>query len=88
MKVYGSREDARRRHAGAAASADATVKTVVRIVRRLGVVLGAALDACISELAREDMYATAQTLRDDLKPLVDALVHFEAEVEVDDGTEV
>jgi len=60
------------------AAASPQVQTIVRIVRRLGVVLGAALDASIRELARADMIATAETLRDELKPLVDALVHFEA----------
>jgi len=51
-------------------------------------VLGAALDACISELISHNMVATAETLRDDLKPLVDALVHFnveDAREDVEDG---
>lgn len=81
------RETARRRSAGEAApSAEATVTTVVRIVRRLGVVLHAALDCAVRELASNDMVATAETLRDELKPLCDALVHFEANAELEDLT--
>lgn len=87
MRDYGSRESARRRHAGEAASAAETVLTVIRIVRRLGVILDAALTAAISELLRNDMLATAETLRDELKPLCDALIHFEALAEKEDDDE-
>lgn len=68
---FGSREGRARQ------GESAQVQTIVRIVRRLGVVLGAALDCSIRELAGHDMIATAEILRDELKPLVDALVHFE-----------
>jgi len=79
---YGSRGDRR------AEGESAQVRTIRNIVRRMGVVLGAALDACISELISHNMVATAETLRDDLKPLVDALVHFnveDAREDVEDG---
>lgn len=79
------RDDERRRSAGATApSATDMVATTVRIVRRLGVVLSAALDCAVRELASHDMIATAETLRDELKPLCDALIHFEAIAESED----
>lgn len=78
---YGSREDARRRLAGETAQ----VRTIVNIVRRLGVVLGAALDCAIREMIQAEMIATAETLRDELKPLVDVLVHFTFEEVEEDG---
>jgi len=84
IREYGSREDARRRSAGVTPSAEATVETVVRVVRRVGVTLSAALDCAIRELAEHDMVASAETLRDELKPLCDALIHFEAEAEAED----
>lgn len=65
----------------------AQVLTIVRIVRRLGVVLGAALDCAIREMIEAEMIATAESLRDELKPLVDSLVHFELE-DSDNGTQV
>lgn len=84
---YGSREDARRRSAGATA----TVLTIRNIVRRMGVTLNAALDCAISEMLAHSMVETAGALRDELKPLVDALVHFEVDeldnAEDDDGDE-
>lgn len=63
----------------------ATVKAVQNVMRRFGVVLGAALDAAISELIRNELINTAECLRDEIKPLVDSLVHFE--VGGDDGDE-
>jgi len=63
----------------AAEEREATTRAVRSIVRRLGVVLGAALDAAISEMLRHQMIDTAGELRDSLKPLVDGLVHFELE---------
>lgn len=73
MRNLGSREEAKRRRVAESAQ----VRTIINIVRRLGVVLGAALDAAIREMIQHEMLATAETLRDELKPLVDALVHFE-----------
>jgi len=66
------------RKPGASAIDPGTVKTVVHIVRRLGVVLNRALDVAITQLLAQEMLATAEALRDDLKPLCDALIHFEA----------
>lgn len=66
----------------------ATIKAVTNIVRRLGVVLGAALDASISELLKQGLVSTAETLRDELKPLVDCLVHFTHEGNDDGETEL
>jgi len=86
MLDSGSRKN--RRAAAALSPAEereATVRAVTNIVRRLGVVLGAALDASISELIKGDFIGTAETLRDELKPLVDSLVHFTLE-ENHDGT--
>lgn len=68
---HGSRGDRR------AEGESAQIRTIRNIVRRLGVVLGAALDACIHELLEHNMVGTAENLRDELKPFVDALVHFE-----------
>lgn len=85
-RQYGSREDARRRLAGATAST-ASVITMRNIVRRMGVTLNAALDCCISELIAHNMVNTAASLRDELKPLCDALVHFDLTEEDDDGDE-
>jgi len=80
MLDSGSRKN--RRAAAALSPAEereATVRAVTNIVRRLGVVLGAALDASISELIKGDFIGTAETLRDELKPLVDSLVHLTIE---------
>jgi len=85
MRDHGSRKN--RREAALLSPAEhreATVRAVTNIVRRLGVVLGAALEASISELIKGEFVATAETLRDELKPLVDSLVHFTLEAE-DDG---
>jgi len=86
MKQHGSREN--RREAAALSPAEhreATVRAVTNIVRRLGVVLGAALEATMSELIKGQFIATAETLRDELKPLVDSLVHFQLQAGDDDG---
>jgi len=81
MRHYGSRD-----HRARPSAASESTLTMVRIVRRLGVVLSAALDCCIRELAANDAIATAETLRDELKPLCDALIHFELDAaEEDDG---
>lgn len=80
MRNYGSREN--RREAASFSPQEfreGTITAVRNIVRRLGVVLGAALDAAIGEMIQHDMIASAEELRDQLKPLVDALVHFEVE---------
>jgi len=54
------------------------VRTVVTVVRRLGVVLGRAHDICERDLLSSGFHETAAALRDELKPLIDALVHFDA----------
>jgi len=61
----------------AAEEREVTTRAVQSVVRRLGVVLGAAHSAAESELIRHGMSQTATELRDSLKPLIDALVHFE-----------
>lgn len=61
--------------------------TVLRIVRRLGVVLGSAMECAIAELIRNEMISTAEELRNNLNPLVDALCHFELQ-DLDDDAEV
>lgn len=46
------------------------------------------MEAALSELIRAEMIATAEELRNNLNPLVDALCHFELEdldKEFDDG---
>lgn len=82
-KVRGETREERIARASAAsllAEREATVRAVQSIVRRLGVVLGAAHAAAESELIRHGMVETAEELRNGLKPLIDALVHFEVEV--------
>lgn len=67
----------------------ASARTIVRVTRRIGVILGAALDAAISELLRQHALNTATELRDALKPLVDSLCHFELDdLEEDDDATV
>lgn len=56
---------------------DSQIATVVTVVRRLGFVLGKAHELCESDLIRNGFHETAEVLRDELKPLIDALVHFE-----------
>jgi len=73
MRYAGSREDARRRRAAASPE----MKAVLSVVHRVGVVLGAALDAAIDALIRTNQIKEAEELRDALKPFVDSLVHFE-----------
>lgn len=75
MKNRGERMPTR----ASAESAQATVRAVRAVVRRLGVVLGAAHQAAESEMIRLGMIDTAGELRNSLKPLIDALVHFEVE---------
>jgi len=73
MRYAGSREDARRRRAAASPE----MKALCSVVHRLGVVLGAALDAAIDALIRTNQIKEAEELRDELKPHVDWLVHYE-----------
>lgn len=84
-REYGSRGSARGRRPREPQTAEATVETVVDIVRRVGVALHKALDAAVSELMHNDMIASAETLRDELKPLCDALIHFESKPEAEDA---
>lgn len=79
MRHYVRRPSTARERAGVD-----TLQTVERIVRRVGVTLNAALDCAIRELVAHDLQATAETLRDELKPLCDSLIHFEALESVED----
>lgn len=64
----------------------AMTRAIQNVVRRLGVVLNAALDASISQLLQAEALDTAGVLRDELKPLCDALIHFEVhDEEVSEG---
>jgi len=59
------------------------VATVITVVRRLGYVLGKAHEACEADLIAAGFIQTATVLRDDLKPLVDALLHFSADAQTE-----
>jgi len=74
---------------GALSALERKVATVVTVVRRLGYVLLQALEASEQDLVKAGYGATAETLRDELKPLCDALLHFEApkQQELFDGEE-
>lgn len=86
IRDVGSGRENRREASSLAAAQErnATVRAVRNVVRRLGVVLGAAHAAAEEQILRHGMVATAETLRDGLKPLIDSLVHFEVE-DLDDG---
>jgi len=82
---HGSRKN--RREAAALSPQEqraATIRAVTNIVRRMGVVLNAALDVTINQLLQQEMLSTAEALRDELKPLCDNLIHFTYEG-YDDG---
>jgi len=77
-KFDGSRKEKRMGPKGALTALETKVATVVTVVRRLGFILLQALEASEKDLADAGYGATAETLRDELKPLCDALLHFEA----------
>jgi len=82
MRSDGSRKLKRMGPQGALSALEMKVATVVTVVRRLGYVLLQALEASEKDLADAGYGATAETLRDELKPLCDALLHFEAPQQV------
>lgn len=84
-RTDGSRRERRMGPKGALSALELKVATVVTVVRRLGFVLLQALEASERDLADAGYGATAELLRDELKPLCDALLHFEGVREKDDG---
>lgn len=86
MRVYGNeRMRGNRSSLSAAQEREVTTRAIQNIVRRLGIVLGAALDAAIHQLLKggDENVGLCEALRDALKPYVDQLVHFEVPREED-----
>lgn len=55
----------------------ATRDALTNIVRRVGVVLNAVHEVVERDLLKADRVTEATALRDELKPLIDSLIHFE-----------
>jgi len=71
----GSRGD----HARASASSLlAQVLELQSVVRRTGVCLDRILTLVMTKVTSDEDLELAESLRDELKPLIDALIHFEA----------
>jgi len=77
VRHHGSRENAGRE--ARVSTQEQELRTATIVVRRLGFVLGAAHEQCERSLLEKGLHETASVLRDSLKPLVDALIHFEVE---------
>lgn len=78
MRNLGSRGSAPgARPANAISEREATTRAVTGVIRRLGRVLMAAHEVSEKKLIELDMPATAAELRDAIKPLYDAMIHFE-----------
>lgn len=85
MRDFGERMVAGRKPREAIAQLDEKMKTVITVVRRLGLVLLKAHEICEADLIAAGFKDTAAVLRDELKPLIDALIHFDVERGDDDG---
>jgi len=70
----GSRERMERE---SASSLSAQALGLQAMVRRTGVILDRVLTLVATCCRSDDDVAKAETLRDELKPLIDALIHFE-----------
>lgn len=74
----GSRKGKRMGPQGALSALETKVATVVTVVRRLGHVLMKAHEVAEKDLIEHGFHETAAELRDAVKPLYDAMLHFEA----------
>lgn len=84
MRNYGSKD--RTRGARPASRIEQDTAVAVTVIRRMGFVLGRAHEVMESQLLDRGLHETASVLRDSLKPLIDALIHFElVERSEDDG---
>lgn len=79
----GSRTNKRMGPGGALSALELKVATVVTVVRRLGHVLMTAHQVAEKDLIAHGFQATAEELRNSLKPLYDAMLHFEAPEQVE-----
>lgn len=86
-KRMGARSDGTERPPGSPSVQGLAPAVVNTVVRRLGAVALAAHDTMMSNLISAGNEALAEALNDQLKPLVDCLLHFELEeiTEVDHG---
>lgn len=82
-REHGSRQKKRMGPVGALSALELKVATVVTVVRRLGHVLMKAHEVAEKDLIAHGFQATAEELRNGIKPLYDAMLHFEAGTQVE-----
>lgn len=66
-----------RMESGRTSSFSADLRALESVIRRSGVAMERLLQLVLTKVTSDDDVGLAEELRDELKPLIDALIHFE-----------